>query len=107
MNNNANIFEGGIIKNAYSKKIYICDICSQVINPGRVVEIRECGLSFHPKCFTETSGPKMVWLMGCAETTVIDYDEQGQRTGQALSVRKPHTIRPDGTFAGPSKPVDW
>lgn len=86
---------------------YTCDVCHTVINPGRVVEISEYGLAFHPKCFTETSGPKMVQLMGCDETTVATYNEQGQPTGQMLRVRRPEAIRPDGTVVGPSEPVTW
>ncbi len=86
---------------------YTCDVCRETISPGRVVEIREYGLAFHPKCFTETSGPKMVQLMGCDKTTVADYDEQGRPTGQMLRVRRPEAIQPDGTVIGPLEPVDW
>lgn len=87
--------------------IYTCDVCRKVISPGRVVEIREYGLAFHPKCFTETSGAKMVRLMGCDETTVANYDEQGHPTSLMLRVRKPEVIQADGTVVGPLEPVNW
>ena len=85
---------------------YTCDVCREPVS-GRVVEIGEYGLSFHPACFASTTGPQMVRLMGCDETIVRRLDASGSTVQPSRRVRDPRVIGADGSVSGLVEEVEW
>lgn len=93
---------------ATTVRTYRCSVCCKPIKgKTKLVEIGEYGLRFHVRCFLNTTGPRMVRLMGCDETLVRSIDENGATIQPSLRVRQPDNITETGSVRGEQETVTW
>ena len=95
------------------KVTLMCDKCHNAIDnpnptlddPNVLVRLRAYGLSFHPRCFTEISGPELIDLMAEFDTyvanmpQVYNLDANGQPIGLTMQPHKATQVNADGSVS--------
>lgn len=84
-----------------------CDLCKIDITDTTFVEMGPYGLALHVDCFTTSTGPRLLLLMGEDETVLREKSSEGSLKRESIRLRNPLDLNTDGTVRGAVERVEW